>query len=171
MIVVRPNRNADSRSSGDPATVTSQELHDASIQHIADVRRALQFFGEKLVVASVTHDEDKLTDLKSFLDNFHTSFRERDWLDRHIQKNRHHLLERAPEDVNLIDVLDYIADNVMAGLGRQGNLEKMRPLSPDLLWRAYDNTVHLLATNVVPKPHLSECHANNSGLCDCPGFE
>ncbi len=53
-----------------------------------------------------------------------------------------------PDDVNLIDVLDYIADNVMAGMGRSGQVRPMR-LSYEVLDTAFQNTVALLTRQVV----------------------
>ena len=52
-----------------------------------------------------------------------------------------------PQDVNLIDVLDMIADCVMAGMARSGSVYPLEiPL--DVLRRAFDNTVDLLKVHV-----------------------
>jgi hypothetical protein len=50
-------------------------------------------------------------------------------------------------DVNLIDVLDMIADCVMAGMARSGSVY---PLNIDtaVLMRAFQNTVELLKSHV-----------------------
>ena len=53
-----------------------------------------------------------------------------------------------PADVNLIDVLDFIADCVMAGMARSGSVYPLK-LSPELLERAFQNTVELLKAQVV----------------------
>ena len=53
-----------------------------------------------------------------------------------------------PADVNLIDVLDFIADCVMAGMGRSGSVYALN-LPPELLERAFQNTVELLKAQVV----------------------
>jgi hypothetical protein len=52
------------------------------------------------------------------------------------------------EDVNLIDVLDFIADCVMAGMARSGSVYPLT-LSPELLERAFQNTVSMLKAEVV----------------------
>jgi len=69
--------------------------------------------------------------------------------DRHRQLNRHHLQQAdgVRDDVNLIDVLDFIADCVMAGMARSGSVYPLQ-LSPELLERAFQNTVTLLKANV-----------------------
>ena len=56
-----------------------------------------------------------------------------------------------PADVNLIDVLDFIADCVMAGMGRSGSVYPLH-LPPPLLERAFQNTVELLRREIVVEP-------------------
>lgn len=49
-----------------------------------------------------------------------------------------------PHDVNLIDVLDFIADCCMAGLARSGSVYELK-LPAELLQRAFQNTIrHLI---------------------------
>lgn len=149
MIQISKSDTADSRTC-DVTKVTRQTLLESSVQHIDDVRRGLEFFGAKLDEASRRHDTDKITDIDGFYANFQARFTEREWLDRHYLKNRHHLEEATGlrDDVNLIDVLDYIADNVMAGMGRSGVVRAMK-LTPELLELAFLNTVALLKAEVV----------------------
>ncbi len=98
----------------------------------------------------MNHDTDKITDIDGFHADFVTGFKEHGWWDRHRQLNRHHLTEPdgVRDDVNLIDVLDFIADCVMAGMGRSGSVYPLH-LSPELLERAFQNTVELLKREVV----------------------
>ena len=56
-----------------------------------------------------------------------------------------------PADVNLIDVLDFIADCVMAGMARSGSVYPLQ-LPPELLARAFQNTVDLLKSQIVVGP-------------------
>lgn len=53
-----------------------------------------------------------------------------------------------PEDVNLLDVLEYISDCVMAGMARSGSVYDLT-MPPELLERAFKNTVELLKKEVV----------------------
>jgi hypothetical protein len=96
------------------------------------------------------HDRDKLTDIDGFHADFLTGFKVTDWWDRHRKLNRHHLTQAdgVPVDVNLIDVLDFIADCVMAGMARSGFVHPLH-LSSELLERAFQNTVQLLKDQVV----------------------
>src|SRR5262245_50862228 len=152
MITVKPSPTADSRTC-DVATVSKETLYASSQQHIADVRHALNFFGVKLLNASVDHDADKLTDIDGFYGDFTTKFERTEWWDRHRQLNRHHLnyADGVREDVNLIDVLDFIADCVMAGMARTGTVYPLE-LPPALLEKAFQNTIELLKKQVKVEP-------------------
>lgn len=67
-----------------------------------------------------------------------------EWSKFHYETERHHLLRNVPEDVNLIDVIEMIADYVCAGMARSG---EVRPLEIDekILVTAMNNTVKMLA--------------------------
>lgn len=149
MIHIKNSTTADSRSC-DFATVSQETLLASSRQHIRDVQEAHQFFSRLLAQAMLAHDIDKITDIHGFHANFITGFQDRDWLDRHYALNRHHLTADGgvPADVNLIDVLDFVADWVMAGMGRSGSVRPVT-LPIDILQRALQNTITLLAKDVV----------------------
>lgn len=148
MITVHPSPTADTRTC-DFANVTKEVLQASSRQHIRDVRAALQFFADQVYKAGALHDLDKLSDIDGFHADFITGFAQTTWWDRHRTLNRHHLTmaDGIPEDVNLIDVLDYICDCVMAGMARSGTVYPLA-LPPELLERAFQNTVTLLSRNV-----------------------
>jgi hypothetical protein len=148
MITIKPSPTADTRTC-DFANVSKETLLESSKQHIWDVIQALQFFQGKLTIAAVRHDVDKLTDIDGFHADFITGFKQTGWWDRHRKLNRHHLNSEdgIREDVNLIDVLDFIADCVMAGMARSGSVYELK-LSPELLERAFQNTVILLKSQV-----------------------
>lgn len=152
MIRIRPSKTADTRSC-DFAKVTKDTLLESSLQHIDDVRHGLAFFRAQLKAADVRHDFDKITDIDGFHADFVTGFAQTGWWDRHRKLNRHHLLQAdgVPEDVNLIDVLDMIADCVMAGMARTGSVYPLN-IAPEVLQRAFDNTVELLKANVEVRP-------------------
>lgn len=147
-IVIRKSETADTRTC-DFANVSKETLLASSKQHIDDVRKAHRFFVEMLAVASRDHDPDKITDIDGFHADFVTGFKQTGWWDRHRKLNRHHLnmADGIPNDVNLIDVLDFIADCVMAGMARSGSVYPLQ-LPPELLERAFQNTVELLKANV-----------------------
>lgn len=149
MIQIQKSQTADTRTC-DFTTVTRETLLESSRQHIRDVRNAHQFFSQKIAEALLAHDTDKITDIDGFHRDFLTGFKETTWWDAHRRLNRHHLTQDdgVPADVNLIDVLDFIADCVMAGMGRSGSVSALH-LAPALLERAFQNTVELLKSQVV----------------------
>lgn len=149
MLKISPSQTADTRSC-DFATVSRETLGQSSAQHIEDVRLALAFFAQMLHRAAAVHDTDKLTDLDGFHADFVTGFAQTGWWERHRSLNRHHLTEPdgVPADVNLIDVLDFIADCVMAGMARSGSVRPLT-IAPEVLHRAFQNTADLLAREVV----------------------
>lgn len=154
-ITIRKSETADTRTC-DFANVSERTLLNSSVQHIGDVRRGLAFFGAMLAEAATNHDTDKLTDIAGFHRDFVTGFTRTEWWDRHRTLNRHHLLQAdgVPDDVNLIDVLDMIADCVMAGMARAGSVYPL-DIAPDVLMRAFQNTVDTLKAHVVVEPHAA----------------
>lgn len=148
MITIQKSETADTRTC-DYANVSREKLLASSHQHIGDVYRAIMFFGDELQLAGKRHDTDKITDIDGFHADFVTGFKQTGWWDRHRKLNRHHLTQDdgIPADVNLIDVLDFIADCVMAGMARSGSVYPL-VLPPELLERAFQNTVELLKSNV-----------------------
>lgn len=141
MIEINPSSTADTRSC-DFATVSKEKLLESSRQHIADVGNALAFFSGKLTEAASVHDYDKLSAIDWFHSDFVTGFKETGWWDNHRKIHRHHLAndDGIPEDVNLIDLLEYVADCVMAGKARTGQVFPLA-FTPGLLQRAFQNTV------------------------------
>lgn len=149
---IQPSPTADTRSC-DYSKVTKDQLRDSSIKHIQDVRRALAFFVALLGDAIDTHDSDKIGELAWFHADFITGFKQTGWWDNHRRITRHHLFkpDGVPEDVNLIDVLECVADCVMAGMGRTGAVYPLQ-LDPELLQRAVTNTVELLKRQITVAP-------------------
>ncbi len=156
MIQIQKSATADTRTC-DFANVSKETLLASSKQHIGDVRRALDFFMAQVCKARQDHDPDKLTDIDGFHRDFLTGFKVTEWWDRHRKLNRHHLQQEdgIPADVNLIDVLDFIADCVMAGMARSGSVYELK-LPPELLERAFQNTVTLLKAQVVVESSAQE---------------
>lgn len=148
MIQIRKSETADTRTC-DFTKVSREKLLASSIQHISDVHQALGLFASELLRAAGRHDYDKLSDIDGFHRDFKTGFAQTEWWTAHRQLNRHHLTmaDGVRDDVNLIDVLDFIADCVMAGMARSGRVTPL-VLSPELLEKAFQNTVELLKSQV-----------------------
>lgn len=149
MIKIKKSATADTRTC-DWAKVTKEQLKESSNQHRMDVMKGMDFFRQMIAVAAIEHDVDKISDLDGFYRDFQTGFKQTEWWDTHRKVNRHHLLQAdgIPEDVNLIDVLDMITDCVMAGMGRAGSVYPLE-IAPELLKRAFDNTVEILKAEII----------------------
>lgn len=148
MIQVKPSPTADTRTC-DVTKVSKQQLLESSRQHIADVGKGLGFFAAMLTEAASKHDYDKLTNIEQFYADFQTKFEQTIWWDNHRRIHRHHLGQEdgIPEDVNLIDLLEYVSDCVLAGKARSGEVYELS-FTDDLLRNAFNNTVKLLDANV-----------------------
>lgn len=147
MIKIRKNPNGDTRTA--PKDVTFEEFAEANDSHISDVRRVLQYLGKVLEFAGESHDYTKKSyelefynDFKDTLENG-SNFVEGDWYILHIYMERHHLLSRCPDDVDLLDVIEMIADCVCAGKARSGEVRPLE-ISDDILKLAVENTVKLV---------------------------
>ena len=145
---INPSKSADTRSADHK--VTENELWFNSSQHIRDVQLALHWMKSELQKRAEQHDWTKLKYIDEFFNNFKFiqdgnigEFKKMNWFqDRHLQE-RHHLNDRCPDDVNLFDVMERIADITTAGLARTGNIYD-DTLSPEILTKAYKNTIELL---------------------------
>jgi len=148
MIKIKKSQTADTRTC-DVSTVTKETLEKSSIQHIFDVVAGMKFFQNMMMRAAFSHDLDKLTEINQFHADFVTKFEQTTWWDNHRKINRHHLNadDGVPEDVNLVDVIEHVVDCVMAGMGRSGSVYPLS-LKPEVLERAFQNTVELLKRNV-----------------------
>jgi hypothetical protein len=148
MIQINKSQTADTRTC-DFANTSKETLLASSRQHIGDVVKALAFLSGKLTEAAGEHDYDKLTTIDWFHTDFITGFKETGWWDNHRKIHRHHIdkPDGVPKDVNLLDVLEHIADCVMAGMARSGSVYELK-LPNELLQTAFKNTVDMLKAEV-----------------------
>jgi hypothetical protein len=156
MIEISKSPTADTRTC-DFANTEKDTLLASSRQHIADVVKGMAFFVSKLTEAAGEHDYDKLTAIDWFHSDFVTGFERTGWWDNHRRLHRHHLnmADGVPTDVNLLDVLEYIADCVMAGMARSGTVYQLE-LPDEVLQRALANTVELLKSKVTLKERAED---------------
>ena len=149
-IFVSPSPSADTRSANH--VISEEELRESTKMHIQDVRRAMNWLTRRLIGIGEHHDWTKMNYFDEFYRQFHKAQETGEWgtgwYDKiHVVEERHHLEERCPKDVTLLDVLEQIADCVCAGMARTGKFEP-RPLDPAILSRAYLNTQKMIADAV-----------------------
>ena len=126
-------------------------LLEASKLHISDVRQGMIWFADKLLHDSINHDHTKISMIDDFYDSFSRGltgdeFKTEKWYQAHLNE-RHHLKDKCPEDVNLIDVIEQIVDIVVAGMARTGKVFD-DDLNETVLMKAYHNTVKLFKEQV-----------------------
>ena len=101
-----------------------------------------RFFGSQLKLAGLEHDHSKIANEEKFWKDFRdaidngTNFCDSDAYKQHVNAERHHLLSRCPEDVDLIDVMEMIADCTCAGMARTGEIFPIE-LSNEVLQKAF----------------------------------
>jgi hypothetical protein len=163
MIEIRKTPHADTRSC-DVTTAVKETVQLETFHHIQDVGKVLNFFSEKLQKAAQEHDADKLSKFDWFWANFQTNFKERDWLENHYRVNRHHLNAEGgvPPDVDLLDVMEFVADCTAAGVARHGYVTELT-LPQELLVTAFQNTVKKVVSQLrlVPEYRLTNYDANS----------
>jgi len=149
MIEINKSQNADSRTMiGEP---NKQELLNTSKQHIEDVRKGCKYFADRLIEIGERHDHTKIENIDQFFEDYSTGvtgddFKKMKWYQTHLTE-RHHLKDRVPEDVNLLDVLERVIDITMAGMGRSGNVYT-EPLDDEILQKAYLNTIEMFKKEI-----------------------
>lgn len=148
MIPIQKSPTADTGLC-DFANVSKETLLASSHTHIGDVVKGLEFFKQKITEAADVHGADKITAIDHFHADFVTGFAQTGWWDNHRRTTRHHLTQAdgIPSDVNLVDVIEYVTDCVMAGMARSGSVYGI-VLSEEVLTRALRNTVELLKREV-----------------------
>ena len=114
MIKIFKNPNGDTRTA--PKNVTFEEFQEANNMHIDDVKQVMYELSQIIDHRGENHDCTKKSQERMFYNNFlstmndGTDFVNDEWYQLHIKAERHHLLSNCPDDVNLIDVLEMIAD-------------------------------------------------------------
>ena len=154
-IGINKSISADSRTAD--KVVSKDELKQSTIQHINDVRKALDFMNRELRRKALFHDFSKIDCIDWFYKDFKATQVEKadfkaegNWFWHHVKSERHHLNDYCPDDVNLFDVMERIADITMAGMGRSGKVYD-DTLNPDILEKAYKNTIDLILKNTEVK--------------------
>jgi hypothetical protein len=121
--------------------------------HRQDVKNIMDELAFDIQIKGMNHDYTKKTEEELFYKNFtstintKTDFIKDEWYKLHIEKERHHLLSRCPEDVNLLDVLEMIVDCVCAGLSRSGEVRDVE-IDEKILSKALTNTTTLIKSMI-----------------------
>lgn len=146
-VVIHKNPNGDTRTV--PKGITFKQFQEANNSHIMDVTNTMLRISEMITEVACVHDRTKKSDEEQFYKDFlstmneGTDFVSGKWYQHHVNTERHHLLSRCPEDVNLLDVIEMIVDCVCAGKTRSGEIRGLE-ITPEILETAMKNTVKLV---------------------------
>lgn len=146
-IKLHKNPNGDTRTA--PKDVTFEEFVEANKSHRHDVSEVLDRLASILSFAGAVHDYTKKTYEMDFYNDFQDSlingsnFVKSKWYKMHIEKEHHHLLSNCPDDVDLLDVIEMLADCVCAGKTRSGEVLQLE-IPDDILRLAVKNTVKMI---------------------------
>lgn len=150
---IRKNTNGDSRVA--TKVPTFSEFNDSNFEHCANVKDMMLNFAKDIKQQGENHDWTKV--IEPYRSIFYrdmcnaiegrTKFEDGEWNKLHYATERHHLLRNVPGDINLIDVIEMIADCVCAGMARSGEVGPLE-IDESILMKAIDNTVKLMAESV-----------------------
>lgn len=149
-IIIYETKKCDTRAI--EKIFTDEDVKSDTLKHREAVIAGCDFIADKLREQSFNHDYTKLGKylplftraLKTGFKN--DEFKKIDWWNIHKTKERHHLNDNCPDDVNIIDVIEMIVDCTMAGLARTGKVYDIS-IKPEILKKAINNTVKLLIDN------------------------
>lgn len=146
-VTIHKNPNGDTRTA--PKDISFIQFQEANDSHVEDVKTTMCYLSIFLVEKGLKHDWTKKSEEKMFYRDFLATMNEGadfvsgEWYQLHVNTERHHLLSRCPEDVNLLDVIEMIVDCVCAGKTRSGEIKGLE-ITTDILEKALKNTVKLI---------------------------
>ena len=148
-VTIRRNPLGDTRTA--TRVPTFEEFDTANRCHVEHVRSMMWRIADDIKMQGREHDNTKIyepnrslfyRELCAKIEGKIDSFTDGEWYPMHCQKERHHLNDRCPDDVNLIDVLEMICDCVCAGMARKGNVYPVT-ISSEILQKAVENTTNM----------------------------
>lgn len=144
-VYIKYTPNGDTRSM---QKLDKTLVYQDTLGHIKGVKDTMLALSEQLQLNANNHDFTKLSHFDEFFNALASNWQDLSWWQLHITKERHHLNDNVPEDVNLLDVLEMLVDCVCAGKARTGTIYPIN-ISSDTLQKAIANTVELLKENII----------------------
>lgn len=151
-IAIKRTNRCDTRVLKKGEVLTKEAVETDTLYHREAVNKCGEALVKKLTDQFKEHDHTKLGKyLPAFTEALSTGFKGKefkgqDWWKIHLTE-RHHLNDRVPEDVNLIDVLEMICDCVSAGMARSGKVFDLE-IPSFILEEAVANTVKMLIKSI-----------------------
>lgn len=146
-VTMKKNTLGDTRTA--ERMPTRAEFDVANVLHIRDVNALVASFVQEMINRINRHDWTKVSepyrsmfyrDMSSVIEHG-MDFLDGEWSKLHYYElERHHLGRHCPEDVDLIDVIEMLADCVSAGMARSGHVYEIK-IPDSVLQKAVFNTV------------------------------
>lgn len=150
-VLINPNPDGDTRTADE--NVTFEQFQKANDMHIDDVRKTMDQISIMVQNAGARHDWTKKEFEREFYRDFKDTmegggdFTKKEWYLKHIRFEDHHPLSYCSANLDLVDILEMVADCVCAGKARSGKV--MRLVIPNyILQRAMANTWDLVESMV-----------------------
>jgi len=160
-IYIKKTDHCDTRALKPGDKISRQNVLVDTLAHQQAVALAMDYFARMAQKQANKHDWSKTGSaehqeedyLGLFTEALNTGFKDSafkklNWWDIHKTKERHHLNDHVPDDVNLVDVLEMVCDCVCAGKARTGNVYPIE-IKPEVLSAAVSNTVAILKNRLV----------------------
>ena len=132
-----------------------EEVLNETRQHRADVRNMMFIVAHAIQKRALKHDWTKIEHGREFYqdiverNNTDIPYLDRDWAKIHTSQERHHLNVVVQDDVNLVDVIEFICDCICSGYARDGKIRsELINLDEKTLKLAFNNTIKKLDAEV-----------------------
>lgn len=124
-----------------------EELEANIVIHQLYVSEVMKVIASKLQYHGIIHDYTKRENIEEFWEDTRLRkedipLEEREWIEKHITQEQHHLNLNAAPTITLIDVIEFIVDCMVTAksTGEEVDLENLK-LDPEILMTAYNNTI------------------------------
>ncbi|MBR6252640.1 MAG: hypothetical protein IKR04_02230 [Clostridia bacterium] len=131
------------------------EMLEETRQHQVDVRNMMLIVANVMQIRALKHDWTKIEYAEDFYDDIvkrnttKTQYIDRNWAKIHTSQERHHLNTIVQDDVNLVDVIEFICDCICSGYARDGEINPtLINLDDETLRLAFNNTIKKLDAEV-----------------------
>lgn len=161
-VYIRKNTLGDTRTAEHMPTRYEFDLSNSL--HVVDVKQLTKSFCDEMIGRISYHDWTKKSepyatmfydDMKANIEEGKEPFTDMEWYKLHVNLERHHLNDRVPDDVDLIDVIERLVDCVSAGMARSGSVYDVT-VPDDVLQKAVANTVKKMIDAVVVYESIEE---------------
>lgn len=157
VVVINRPPKADDKN----GNISYEDLRKSTNMHQKDVKSMLYLLARKMMQIGDAHDWSKDDRQLQYYNDYIKSkktgkdMHKMDWYKYHFDHERHHLEDDIPENVNLLDVIEFIADACCDGIAEDGKPESME-ISDKVLRTAFLNTIKLVKDNI----YLNEPNKN-----------